>query len=383
MFYPGEGGRTHVQHDRDVRELARAARGLGDGREPQGEGDTGTHDAPVLECLMPRAPDRVAALEQAPAPRLEPDGGSQQPGLIAADVALLHASYDTQRVDLTSHRSILGPVIVLAKRIVRQLLTPVLARQVAYNAANARVTSYLAEGAGVLELLEMRLRDEIAAREALATYVHGETITRETFEKHARDETTARQTLERHVRGETAARETLARHLRGETAAREALARDLRGEATARQTLEAHVCAETAARETLATTLREEAREMSAARRALADRVALAERKLRRLFLRLAADVGGVTPPGPVSSPASPPNANTMPPAFDYVGFEDRFRGEEQEIKDRQRKHLTLATGLHSATTCRPVCRSQLRACHAIKFDGGGRGIRTPKGLRP
>jgi hypothetical protein len=229
----------------------------------------------------------------------------------------------------------------------------------------------------------MRLRDEIAAREALATYVHGETITRETFEKHARDETTARQTLERHVRGETAARETLARHLRGETAAREALARDLRGEATARQTLEAHVCAETAARETLATTLREEAREMSAARRALADRVALAERKLRRLFLRLAADVGGVTPPGPVSSPASPPNANTMPPAFDYVGFEDRFRGEEQEIKDRQRKHLTLATGLHSATTCRPVCRSQLRACHAIKFDGGGRGIRTPKGLRP
>jgi SAM-dependent methyltransferase len=165
----------------------------------------------------------------------------------------------------------------------------------------------------------------------LATSWRGETIARETFETHARGEATAREALERQLRGESAARETLARHLRGEIAAREALERHLRGE--------------TAARETLATTVREEARELSAARRALADRVALTERKLRRLFLRLSPEVVGGSPRDPLPSPASLPPLQAAP--FDYAGFEDRFRGDEQAIKDRQRRYLTLFEGQH------------------------------------
>jgi len=398
MFDSGEEGRTQVPHDGDVPALARAALRFGDGVESKAPGDVAGDAAQALEFanrlllstptaderaerlqrqrdvggdrfgedlnldrLMQRARDRGVAQERTPASRPGPDGRSQMPGLLAADVALLHASYDTPRVEFTSHRSILGPFIVLAKRFVRQLLTPVLARQVAYNAANTRVTSYLAERAEVLDrlaqrlaeqaqsltALEMRLRDEIAAREALATYVRDETIARETLEKHAWGETTARETLERHLRGETAARETLARHLRGESAARETLARDLRGEIVAREMLAQHLRGETAARETLETTFREAAREISAARRALADRVALAERKLRRLFLRLTADVSEVTPRGPVSSPVSQPEATPAAPAFDYAGFEDRFRGEEQDIKDRQRRYLTVFEGQH------------------------------------
>ncbi len=298
-----------------------------------------------LEPLMQRARDRVAAHEGALGPRRGSSGRPQIPEPIAADVAALHAGYDTPRVEFTSHRSILGPFVVLAKRLLRQLLSPILARQVAYNAANTRVTSYLAERTEALDrlaqrlgeqaqsltALEMRLRDEISAREALATSWRGETIARETFETHARGETTAREALERHLRGETAARETLARHLRGETAAREALVRHLRSEAVAQ--------------ETIATTLREETRELGAARQALADRVALTERKLRRLFLRLSADAIGLPPRDSRPSPASMPPPQAAP--FDYAGFADRFRGDAQAIKDRQRKYLPLFEGHH------------------------------------
>jgi SAM-dependent methyltransferase len=378
------------------------------------DGDRPGED-PDLERLMQRARDRVATRGHSPAPRPGPDTRSRMPRLIAADVALLHASYDTQRVEFTSHRSILGPLIVLAKGIVRQLLRPILERQVAYNAANTRVTSCLAERTEILDRLvqqlgeqtqtlaslETRLCDEIAAREALAAYVRDETIPRETFAKHAQGEATAREALDRNLRGEAAAREALDRSLRGEAAAREALDRNLRGEAAARealdrnlrgeaaarealdrnlrgeaaarealdrnlrgeaaarealaqhvrgesdarQTLEQQLGRESVARETAQADLREETRQLSAARGALADRVARAERKLRRLWLRLAVDVGATTPREHGASPASLPVANAAEPPLDYASFEDRFRGEEQDIRDRQQKYLPVFTG--------------------------------------
>ena len=61
------------------------------------------------------------------------------------DFSFLQSEYDIQHVPLTSHRKVIGRFIVVAKNILRQLLTPVLERQAALNMANARVASYLRE----------------------------------------------------------------------------------------------------------------------------------------------------------------------------------------------------------------------------------------------
>jgi tRNA (mo5U34)-methyltransferase len=60
-----------------------------------------------------------------------------------ADLTLLRSGGDLTRIGFTSHRRRLGPLVVLAKQGLSRLLTPILERQTAYNAANARVISSL------------------------------------------------------------------------------------------------------------------------------------------------------------------------------------------------------------------------------------------------
>jgi tRNA (mo5U34)-methyltransferase len=60
-----------------------------------------------------------------------------------ADLALLQAGGDLTHINFTSHRRRLGPLVVLAKKGLSRLLTPILERQTAYNAANARVIAAL------------------------------------------------------------------------------------------------------------------------------------------------------------------------------------------------------------------------------------------------
>ena len=61
-----------------------------------------------------------------------------------ADLALLlSGGGDLTRTSFTSHRRVLGPLAVLAKTGLRRLLTPILERQTAYNAANARMIASL------------------------------------------------------------------------------------------------------------------------------------------------------------------------------------------------------------------------------------------------
>src|SRR5919109_2164372 len=64
---------------------------------------------------------------------------------LAADFASLHASYDVYNLQFTSHRRVLGLLVIFVKRILRQLLTPILTRQVTYNAVNTRVATRLGE----------------------------------------------------------------------------------------------------------------------------------------------------------------------------------------------------------------------------------------------
>ena len=62
---------------------------------------------------------------------------------VAVDLTFLHRDYDIYSIHFTSHRRGLGRFVVLIKKLLQQLLTPILERQSAYNAANTRVTSYL------------------------------------------------------------------------------------------------------------------------------------------------------------------------------------------------------------------------------------------------
>jgi tRNA (mo5U34)-methyltransferase len=84
-----------------------------------------------------KAPQRNSS-EQEPAP-VSPAKGAQG----TADLALLLTRSDLTRIDFTSHRRRLGPLVVLAKKGLCRLLTPILERQTAYNAANARVIAAL------------------------------------------------------------------------------------------------------------------------------------------------------------------------------------------------------------------------------------------------
>jgi cell division protein FtsB len=63
-------------------------------------------------------------------------------GLIAGDLASLHTGYDIYHIQFTSHRKALGWLVILLKRMLRSLLTPILERQVTYNAANTRVATH-------------------------------------------------------------------------------------------------------------------------------------------------------------------------------------------------------------------------------------------------
>jgi SAM-dependent methyltransferase len=77
-------------------------------------------------------------------PRLE--GTTDLPkNQVPADFALLRNNYDVYHIDFTSHRKLTGRFVVLIKSVLRKLLTPILERQLAFNAATTNVTQYLSE----------------------------------------------------------------------------------------------------------------------------------------------------------------------------------------------------------------------------------------------
>jgi hypothetical protein len=55
---------------------------------------------------------------------------------VANALTSLQHNSDIYHIQYTSHRKVFGPLVVLAKKMVRQLLTPILERQLSYNATN-------------------------------------------------------------------------------------------------------------------------------------------------------------------------------------------------------------------------------------------------------
>jgi 2-polyprenyl-3-methyl-5-hydroxy-6-metoxy-1,4-benzoquinol methylase len=78
---------------------------------------------------------------------------------IANALTSLQHSSDIYHIQFTSHRKVFGPLVVLAKKVARQLLTPILERQLAYNAANTRLITHLSKQVTTLQ----KRTDELAA----------------------------------------------------------------------------------------------------------------------------------------------------------------------------------------------------------------------------
>ena len=215
-----------------------------------------------------------------------------------ASLTSLHAGYDICNTPLTSHRPVVGPAIGLTKKILRQLVTPILRRQVAYNAANTRVVTHLKQQSEALAQQQAQLRTQLKQQgEALAQQQaqlqqHGEQLQQQ---GEAMGQQEAQITRQGEVLGQQQA------HLRHDVLSRqEAALVGIRG------------------------------------------RVSSVERRLRRVLSLL---TGGQEEASPAQVETKGVIRQALDEDFDYFGLEERFRGSEEQIKDRQRMYLDYFQG--------------------------------------
>ena len=64
---------------------------------------------------------------------------------LSSQLDCLRGNSDIYNVHFPSHRRILGPFVIFAKKLARELLNPILTRQIAYNRANVDVVTQLSE----------------------------------------------------------------------------------------------------------------------------------------------------------------------------------------------------------------------------------------------
>jgi SAM-dependent methyltransferase len=346
--------------------------------------------------------------------RAPSDGGvaessddSTQHSQATADLDFLTSGYDVRQIALVSHRRVFGKVVIGLKRAIRQLLTPILDRQVACNAAVVRV---IADTRGWIAALERRHGEAAEAIEArinlLARKLDGHDVQITGVEVAVSRFVLQVARVDARVAGVQAQVDGVAAQVQGMagrldvmesqltvvdrqiailaegirarddrlTAVEEASVRTrediLRqdaalAEATAgqerqlreamadqeRQLREAMDVARAsadrqfgAARDDLDRRLGAYSRSMDAAKergRALQERVSAAERRLRRLLTAGAeATAPGVRVwPLPLSERVDH-DRSAMAVEFDYAGFEERFRGSEEEVREHQRAYL-------------------------------------------
>ena len=356
--------------------------------------------------------------------RVPSDGGvaessddSTQHSQATADLDFLTSGYDVRQIALVSHRRVFGKVVIGLKRAIRQLLTPILDRQVACNAAVVRVIGDTRDWIAALERRRDEAAEAIEARinrlarklnghdvqitsvevavsrfnpqvarvdarvagvqaqvDGMAAQVQGMTRRLDAMESRldvvdrqiailaegirARDdrltavEEVSVRTREDILRQDAALAEATAgqeRQLREATAdqerqLREAMADQERQLREATDLVRADADRQIgAARDDLDRRLGAHSRSVDAARersRALQERVSAAERRLRRL---LTAGAEGTAPlrvgPSPLSERADH-DLSARAIEFDYAGFEERFRGSEEEVREHQRAYL-------------------------------------------
>ena len=155
---------------------------------------------------------RKFALTAAASPRRHSPVGGQASSQGPEELGFLQTAQDLSQVRFSSHRRGVGNFIVLAKRVLQQLLTPILERQSAYNAANARLMAYLCERVSRMEeqvasALEAQRAEETAFLETLRETVCGH------LENLAQQQVAALQALQAEVAAQSRDRRAQERHL--------------------------------------------------------------------------------------------------------------------------------------------------------------------------
>lgn len=213
----------------------------------------------------------------------------------AEDLSRLHNSYELMGAPLSFHRRVLGRLLLPVRWLVRELLTPVLARQTDYNAANVRLVDFMAAR---LDSLDAQL-DPLRRRQIELEELLPQALAAAVQQSRAQTETIA-------SRFAAGCAEDLKSHGQALGAVREQLDR---AERLLAQLAEEHRAAAA-----------ELNRQSEAARDSLAQlrtRIAEVEDRVARRLERTEASAA----------------------LFDYASFEDRFRGGEQTIKEHQRRY--------------------------------------------
>jgi O-antigen chain-terminating methyltransferase len=285
-------------------------------------------------------------------------GASTPPsnGLVAAELSSLQSSREIRYFHLTSHRKFLGSFVLLAKKLVRKLLTPSLERQTGYNTANIRLAHHLWEHAEALQRINQELVEQVnelrhelteerrAIHQELIAQV-GELRHELTEEQRAiRQELTAQVRELRHELTEQNQRyEELAEQIGGVHQEQVAALQAIRGE-LAEQISGVHreqVAGLQGLRAQLVDEVTRVRQEHTGALQEMRERSSRAERRLRR-FVAAFTD-GPNADTSEVKKTLPHPKAvleGTPGPSFDYFGFEERFRGSEEDIKERQRVYV-------------------------------------------
>jgi len=219
-------------------------------------------------------------------------------GLVAADLAALQSKHDIYHIHFTSHRKFLGPLVILVKKVVRQLLTPSLERQSEYNAVNTRLALHLWQQAEALQKVARELGEQLQGLAEQLGGVHQEQgATLQALRREFVEELGG--VHQRQVTGLQALRRELAAQLGSVHQEQEAALQALREELT--------------------------------------EQLAGLQRFLYSLPERSEVDGQEMENADPKSPTMLPPNPES---ALDCVGFEERCRGGEENIKERQRVYI-------------------------------------------
>jgi hypothetical protein len=98
-----------------------------------------------FESILGQLRSEIGRNQTTPSPSLPESDGNHA---LAADLLTLRSDYDIYNTQFTSHRRFLGRFIILGKKLFREFLNPILARQVRYNGANARVAAPARQSSG-------------------------------------------------------------------------------------------------------------------------------------------------------------------------------------------------------------------------------------------
>jgi len=286
------------------------------------ERGTGVDVMAIVESVRHRMERRTAGRPRTPP--FDPQ--------LASDVVSLRHTADQYHLPMVSTRGVAASTMGAVRRGLRRLLLPWITRQSTYNAINVRAMESLRDQMELIAYhqalsMEELLDSQVRALEAVCNRL--DDLPPELTD----DVATMRERLGT-VDAEGSLLKTEMASLSASVALATATLTEVRTELDSIRTALAR--AEHGIADAARTTLEELSVTREAALRSLRERLSRTERGLRRILDSSTHD-----------TPAISPRPRAIPqtaPQFDYFGFEERFRGSEDEIRERQSGYLRYFT---------------------------------------